>query len=344
MFKLSVIIPIFNAEKYLNNIVECILPQLKQSDEILLVDDGSTDKSGEICEIFSARDERVRTFHIPNGGVSKARNYGLLKASGEYVHFVDSDDYLESNMYNKFSKIVNTYRPDIIMCGSLQINTVRSTSTIVSPGREIFFRNRVQISEYLNDIELNDMKCLIHYVWNKWYRREFLLGNQLSFSDELSLGEDYLFNCVAAGLMKTLYVIPNAYYHYFIRENSLVSAFQLEPWKSRQMLFEAHKSLYESYGIWNENKKAIMLEEGKMCFAALRSINSQHCKLNYEEKSKFLKRMYSSRQMKLSLFYLENSNKKLHKIWLYLIRTYGILGIRIILVADYIDKKIREKK
>lgn len=343
MMKVSVIIPIYNVEKYLNSMVECILPQLQQNDELLLVDDGSTDKSGAICDNFAARDERVQVFHIPNGGVSSARNFGLLKASGEYVQFADSDDFIEPNMYARFSEIVDTYHPDIVMCGSLQINTGRGTNTVVAPSMETYLSNRNQITEYLNGISLNDMKCLIHYIWNKWYRRDFLMNNKLMFSSDLNLGEDYVFNCTAAKVMKTLYTVPNTYYHYFIRGNSLVSAFQPEPWKSRQMLFDAHKSLYESYNIWNENKNAIMLEEGKMCFAALRGVNSQRCKLNRKEKTEFLKKMSESKQMKLIIFYLKNSGKKLHKIWLFLICTFGITGIRIMLLADYINKKIGVK-
>ena len=165
------------------------------------------------------------------------------------------------------------------------------------------------------------------------------MNNKLMFSSDLNLGEDYVFNCTAAKVMKTLYMVPNTYYHYFIRGNSLVSAFQPEPWKSRQMLFDAHKSLYESYNIWNENKNAIMLEEGKMCFAALRGVNSQRCKLNRKEKTEFLKKMSESKQMELIIFYLKNSGKKLHKVWLFLIRILGITGIRIMLIADYINKK-----
>ena len=341
--RLTVIIPIYNVEKYLNSMVECILPQLQQNDELLLVDDGSTDKSGAICDNFAARDERVQVFHIPNGGVSSARNFGLLKASGEYVQFADSDDFIEPNMYARFSEIVDTYHPDIVMCGSLQINTGRGTNTVVALSMETYLSNRNQITEYLNGISLNDMKCLIHYIWNKWYRRDFLVDNQLEFSSDLNLGEDYVFNCTAAKVMKTLYMVPNTYYHYFIRGNSLVSAFQPEPWKSRQMLFDAHKSLYEFYDIWNDNKNAIMLEEGKMCFAALRSVNSQRCKLNRKEKTEFLKKMSESKQMELIIFYLKNSGKKFHRMWLFLICTFGITGIRIMLIADYIYKKTEMK-
>lgn len=109
------------------------------------------------------------------------------------------------------------------------------------------------------------------------------------------------------------------------------------------MLFDAHKSLYEFYDIWNDNKNAIMLEEGKMCFAALRSVNSQRCKLNRKEKTEFLKKMSESKQMELIIFYLKNSGKKFHRMWLFLICTFGITGIRIMLIADYIYKKTEMK-
>ena len=340
MSKISVIVPVYNVECYLENMINSILAQTYTDFELLIIDDGSTDKSGEICDKFATKDSRIRVFHIPNSGVSNARNYGLLKASGEYVHFADSDDYIEPNMYAEFSEIAKKYHPDIIMCGSLQVNTKRNTSTVVAPKIETYLKDREHIIDFLDGLLLNDTKCLIHYIWNKWYRKEFLMNRKLTFSSELNLGEDYVFNCYAIKEMRTLYMISKAYYHYFIRGNSLVSAFQSEPWKSREMLFNAHKSLYESYGIWPENKNEILLEEGKMCFAALRGVNSERCKLSKKEKKLFVMKMYTSKQMVFIYFYLKHSNKKLHKLWLFIIRTFGITGIRIVLVADYLNKKM----
>lgn len=336
---LSIIVPIYNVETYLREMLESILPQLQDNDELLLIDDGSTDKSGEICDEFATENKYIRVFHITNGGVSRARNFGLYKARGKYVHFADSDDYIEQGMYMRFSEIARKYQPDIIMCGSLQINVNKNTRKVVAPCTEKFLNGKKEIASYLDQISSSDMMCLIHYVWNKWYKREFLINEKIMFSPKLNLGEDYVFNCAAEKAMNNLYIMPDTYYHYFIRGNSLVSAFQSEPWKSRQMLFDAHKSLYESYDIWNENKNAIMLEEGKMCFAALRGVNSQRCKLNRKEKTEFLKKMSESKQMELIIFYLKNSGKKLHKVWLFLIRAFGITGIRIMLIADYINKK-----
>lgn len=344
MPKLTVLIPVYNVECYLENVVNSILMQEFDDYELLLINDGSTDRSGAICDELAEKDDRIRVFHIANGGVSNARNFGLAKATGEYVHFVDSDDLLEKGMYIRFATIVEKNQPDIVMCGSLQINLGRNTSTVVAPQAEIYLNDRNHIIQYLDQIPSNEMKCLIHYIWNKWYKREFLLKNNLSFSSKLSLGEDYVFNCMAVKAVTDIYIIPNTFYHYFLRGNSLVSAFQPEPWKSRQMLFDAHKSLYEYYGIWQSNEETIMKEEGKMCFVALRSVNSRHCKLNNAEKNKFLKRMSTSKQMSLALYYLENSEKKIHKLWWLMIRIFGMFGIKIVLLADYVNRAVEEKQ
>lgn len=164
---LTVIIPIYNVEKYLKKTLNSVLNQKINGFEIILVDDGSTDESGAICDEFAEKDTRIRVFHITNGGVSRARNFGLAQATGDYIHFMDSDDLVEPEMYEQFSNIVKKEYPDIVMCGSLQINSRHHTEMVVAPEQEAFLNGRNQIAEYLNQIPLNDMKCLIHYIWNK---------------------------------------------------------------------------------------------------------------------------------------------------------------------------------
>ena len=105
MLKMSVVIPVYNVESYLENMINSILIQDFDNYELLLIDDGSTDRSGLICNEIANKDYRVRVFHITNGGVSNARNFGLAKATGEYIYFADSDDFLESGMFNHFATI-----------------------------------------------------------------------------------------------------------------------------------------------------------------------------------------------------------------------------------------------
>ena len=98
----SIIVPIYNGEKYIDRVVNSILPQLNKKLELILVDDGSTDSSGSICDTYAEKDDNIRTVHKTNGGVSSARNAGIAAARGDYLSFVDADDYIAENAYLKF--------------------------------------------------------------------------------------------------------------------------------------------------------------------------------------------------------------------------------------------------
>lgn len=111
---ISVIVPVYNTESFLPASIESILSQTYQDIELLLIDDGSTDRSGAICDEYAAKDSRVRVFHKENGGVSSARNLGLDQARGEYIHFVDSDDILLQGAYQYIAEVCNSYSPDVI--------------------------------------------------------------------------------------------------------------------------------------------------------------------------------------------------------------------------------------
>lgn len=113
--KISVIVPVYNVEKYLRRCIDSILSQTFSDFELLLIDDGSKDKSGDICDEYAAKDARIRVFHKDNGGVSSARNLGLVKANGEFIFFVDSDDYLDNTHLENYSKDIDNF--DLIFQG-----------------------------------------------------------------------------------------------------------------------------------------------------------------------------------------------------------------------------------
>ena len=113
---ISVIVPVYNVEKYLENCVNTLVKQTYRNIEILLINDGSTDKSGWLCEELAQKDERIKVFHKPNGGLSDARNYGVEKANGEYIGFVDSDDYVHELMYEKLLNAIITSNADMSEC------------------------------------------------------------------------------------------------------------------------------------------------------------------------------------------------------------------------------------
>ena len=119
--KLSIIIPVFNVEEYLPKCIESVVNQTYDNLEILLINDGSTDNSGVICDNFAHKDERVKVVHKENGGLSAARNLGLSLATGHYIAFLDSDDYIDSEMYETLVDALENADADIAACGFKEI-------------------------------------------------------------------------------------------------------------------------------------------------------------------------------------------------------------------------------
>ena len=114
--EISIIVPVYNVEKYLSQCIESIINQNYKNIEIILVNDGSTDKSGDICDSYSLKDNRIKVIHKKNEGVSIARNTGLKVATGEYIAFVDGDDFVHEYIYTKLINIINNSKYDLVMC------------------------------------------------------------------------------------------------------------------------------------------------------------------------------------------------------------------------------------
>ena len=114
---ISVIVPVYKVEQYLPQCIESIINQTYRNLEIILIDDGSPDNCGKICEEYAQKDKRIKVFHKKNGGLSDARNYGIARASGEYLAFVDSDDWIEPDMYEVLVNWIEDHQTDIVSCG-----------------------------------------------------------------------------------------------------------------------------------------------------------------------------------------------------------------------------------
>ena len=182
MPKISVIVPVYNTEKYLHRCVDSILAQTFTDFELLLIDDGSTDGSGAICDEYAQKDSRVRVFHKENGGVSSARNLGLDNARGEWISFVDSDDWIE---YSSIQNLINQGDADLII-GSVSIEPQGNIRNLSSKekieGDEL---NRILTTEINNFV--------ISSPFAKLYKNKIIKENSLRFNEELCLGEDNVF-------------------------------------------------------------------------------------------------------------------------------------------------------
>ena len=197
---LSVIVPVYNAEAYLHRCIDSILMQTYINYELLLIDDGSTDKSGAICDEYLKKDSRVRVFHKDNGGVSSARDMGLGKSQGEWVTFIDSDDWVD----NSFLQVmIEKQSPQIDL-----ILTSVSDNKILSP------------SEYVNDIL---KRKLPSQLWGKLYRKS-ILKNSMCLPRELYWGEDLISNVIVGlNLKGDVLLLNEQLYNYSVNETSVSS-------------------------------------------------------------------------------------------------------------------------
>lgn len=208
--KISVIVPIYKAEKYLNRCIDSLLAQTFSDFELLLIDDGSPDKSGDICDVYAEKDSRVRVFHKKNGGVSSARQCGLDNAIGEYVIHADPDDWVEKDMLASMYSKATYDNSDIVIC-DFYMDMARSTKYI-----------HVNISSNNHKILLQEILSdkLHAALWNKLIRRELYHRYNISFPIEMNLWEDK-FVCTSLFMndVKVAY-LPIAYYHYDNCSNS----------------------------------------------------------------------------------------------------------------------------
>lgn len=184
---ISVIVPVYNGEEKLERCVKSILDQSEHQIEVVLVNDGSTDRSTEICNTFAKEDSRVRVIHQENSGVSKARNAGIQAAEGEYIQFVDSDDYLEKNMCERMKRIMEEQQSDLVIAGFHHHYL----------GRDIMKCPRESLASPMELKTLGGLflelyeQGLLNMPWNKLYKKEKIVEQ---FPQHLSLGEDLLFN------------------------------------------------------------------------------------------------------------------------------------------------------
>ncbi len=166
----SIIVPIYNVEKYLDECVQSLVTQTYHNLEILLIDDGSKDESGRIADLWANRDGRIRVFHQENGGVSKARNYGLENVKGEYIFFVDSDDYVAKNYIEELVKGMEKDNAELAMCNFFAVWKDMTALAEHLPDRDIV----MSCGQFLEGLYTYSG----HYsmMWNKGYRRELFDG------------------------------------------------------------------------------------------------------------------------------------------------------------------------
>lgn len=211
---ISVIIPVYNVEQYLDFCIQSIVNQRYANLQIILINDGSTDSSGSKCEEWAKRDLRIQVIHKKNGGLSSARNAGLKVAKGNYIAFVDSDDFIEQNMFYEMRWYANKTKAQIISCGILQFidGNLEQSTPFMHLTREI----SLNTNDYLKLVLRHEID---NAVCNKLYQASLLRHG--SFFKEGVINEDIIFNIDKLKSYPLIYYIPKCYYNYRVRKGSI---------------------------------------------------------------------------------------------------------------------------
>lgn len=226
---ISVIIPVYNVEKYLHRCLDSVIAQTYQNLEIICVDDGSIDDSGKICDQYAVRDARIKVIHQENQGLSAARNRGLDAAEGEYIAFVDSDDYILEDMYKKMLDKLLNYNVDLCVCqwqyefsdGRQVVKRKNMDPTIYGRKASLEFARFLYMGNYENGV--------VVAAWNKLYRRVLL--DKIRFEGRIHEDEAFCGRIMAKNI--SVYVMEEQFYVYAQNGDSLTN----KPFSANKFFF-----------------------------------------------------------------------------------------------------------
>ena len=232
---LAIIIPVFNAEKYLHECIQSVLKQSFTDFEVILINDGSTDSSGLICNQFAIEDNRINVIHLDNKGVSAARNVGLAQAKSEWICFIDSDDYISDNYFQPILKYKNS---DFIMV-NVSVDTDGDVFNFTN-----YPTKKLDVNSFFSNYKLYPNFA---GPWSKFFKSYIIKNNNIQFDSNLSFGEDALFNLQYLSYCKIIYVTNESYYIYREHLNSLSK--KQFTYQETRYLFDALQKELHKYSI-----------------------------------------------------------------------------------------------
>lgn len=258
--KFSVVVPVYNVEVYLTDCLQSLLTQDFADFEVICINDGSTDHSREILSEWESKLPQMKVIDRANGGLSAARNTGLAAATGDYVVFVDSDDWVESSI---LSRLAEETRDEDMLCYACRKSDSGTTDTLLP--------ERTDGWSYYNRHALEHREVAFVCVWQRCYRREFLIDNSLYFREGI-LHEDNEFTPRACLYAKSIKVIPDVLYNYRVRPGSIMTTRGL---RSKESLITIGNELSELFSNENGIDKTIVYQAFTQCYQ-MAFVNNTH--------------------------------------------------------------------
>ena len=263
--KYSVIIPVYNSEGTLRRCLDSLVGQQFSDYELLLINDGSTDGSDAICREYANTYSCVRYFAKENGGVSSARNLGLEQAKGEYILFVDSDDYVSNGYFAGIDQELTQYHPDLLMFGAANIG-VEKQVRITGAYQE------TEESNIASRIAYAMQRYLFSSLWNKVFYRKIIEQNHIRFEKNLAIGEDQVFLFTYAMHIRSVISIKSILYNVDVSDGNSLSR-KARPYLTEQLM-EVNRRMYAAYCDTEHSLEALRYYEAALSWMAYRSAYS----------------------------------------------------------------------
>lgn len=296
--KVSIIVPIYNAEEELKKSIDSILVQTEKNIEIILVDDGSKDQSLQICEEYAKRDSRIRVIHQENAGVSAARNKGILAASGEYLGFVDSDDWIEPDMYESLLREAGRKESDVVMCDATTVYSDGQTEvdTITQLSGDVVLAK----SDFTPTILLE----MAGAAWRCIYRNKKYPTNSghLEFPLGVKFSEDRIVNLYAFGLANDVSYLKHSYYNRYINKKSAVHRFHIDYFEACKIAASKIEEII--YEVWDNNAELQKAYSGQFIGSSFSAICNYYYKtstLLKHEKNEMVKKLCDDLQLRTAI-------------------------------------------
>lgn len=307
MKKISIIMPIYNVAEQLEKAIQCALSQTYKNSEIILVNDGSTDASGEICDRYQLKDPRISVIHQKNAGSGFARNAGLDRATGEYIYFADPDDYFEYNLIEETVAKAIESNADVVVCGYYNekvdkegnITTLEKNSELDGLlTKEAFrdqFRKHYSLSPYA--------------LWNKLYKHDFLKQHNCRFTNQ-KVGQDALFNQQVGMNVQTIYYHQKAYYHYVFREGSAVNRYRKERFFCEYTIASHFEEWMVHWGKEKEYRDLVNQQYWGALYLELSNLAWEDCPLTKMEKVERIEELMDDPKINQAISEIETEKEK----------------------------------
>lgn len=313
---LSIIIPVYNVEKYLEQCIDSVIDEKIENVEIILVNDGSTDSSYEICNQYASKFKNIKVIHKENGGLSDARNCGIDNSCGKYLMFIDSDDYIAGKALKEILDIIKNELFDVLMY------TYYEFDENIKRNKELGKNTELESGNYkVNNIILEQILKNTNELWPAWkfiVRRSFLINNDIQFKKGF-LHEDVDYTVRVISCMEDFYYLEKPIYYYRVnRKGSIMNSKSLRSLLDTSQIIIDLKKYLDNKNIDNKIKNIIMDRLSRTFFTVL----ELYSKGNYEDKQNIIK------NIKNNLYLLYSSTNRKHRIF---VGVSKILGIRMAL-------------